>query len=251
MTVARKAFAPIEFKLSETGDVTVAFSRFNVIDHDGDVTFPGAFPVGKAVPMSAYGHTSWDGAPPVGKGTIGETPELGVFTGSFFMDTDQGRNTHATVKAMGDLQEWSYGYNVLAGGPGTFNGTLVRELRKLDPLEVSPVLLGAGIGTTTLAIKGGPPGPEAPYAEHLSWYSEGLPALLDRVKSRMDLRAAEGRKLTRADRALLEDLRDAFAGHLELVNGLLVIPEDPKAMARRLTQIMVEVETARLLGVTV
>src|SRR3989304_4612736 len=66
--ILRKAFTPFDFKLSETGDVTVAFSRFNVIDSDNDVTFPGAMPVGKSVPMSAFGHTSWDGALPTGVG---------------------------------------------------------------------------------------------------------------------------------------------------------------------------------------
>lgn len=149
-----KAFTPVEFKLNETGEISLAFSRFNVIDSDADVTFPGALPVGKAVPMSAYGHTSWDGALPFGKGTIREQGDLGIFDGSFFMETDQGRNGYHTVKAMGDLQDWSYGYDVLPpSGPGIFNGQRVRELRKLDVYEVSPVLMGAGVNLGTLAMK--------------------------------------------------------------------------------------------------
>ena len=112
----RKSFTPFEFKLSETGDVSVAFSRFNVIDSDGDVTFAGSMPIGKGIPMSAYGHTSWDGAPPTGKGVIGERSDLGIFDGSFFMETDQGRNAYHTTKAMADLQEWSYGYHIIDGG---------------------------------------------------------------------------------------------------------------------------------------
>lgn len=247
----RKSLAPIEFKLSEEGEVTVAFSRFNVIDRDGDVTFPGAFSAGKAVPMSDYGHTSWSGAKPVGKGVISETGDLGIFTGAFFMETDQGRNAHATVKAMGDLQEWSYAYKILDGGPGTFDGKRVRELRKLDPMEVSPVLLGAGIGTGTLAIKNGVPGPESPWSERLSWYVDGLTALLDHGKARADMRANEGRKLSRSDRARLEDLRDALMAHYEEVTGLLIVPEDPKSAARRAQEIMVLVEEARLYGVPV
>ena len=66
----RKTFTPMEFKLNESGDITVAFSRFNVVDSDNDVTFAGSMPIGKAVPMSAYGHTSWGGVPPTGKGVI-------------------------------------------------------------------------------------------------------------------------------------------------------------------------------------
>ena len=249
--VGYKAFTPTDLQLSESGEVLIAFSRLNVRDKDGDVTRPGAIPAGKAVPMSAYGHTSWDGALPVGKGILGESGDLGTFTGTFFMDTEQGRNAHATVKAMGDIQEWSYGYDILDGGPATFNGTNVRELRKLDIHEVSPVLRGAGVGTATLAIKSGAPGSDAPYAEQLSWYSDGLPALLDRVKSRVDIRAAEGRKLSRTDRARLEDLAAALEGHLAAVHDLLIVPEDPKAAERRLQAVMVEVETARMLGVPV
>ena len=203
-----KAFTPHEFKLSETGEVTIAFSRFNVIDSDNDVTFAGSMPAGKGVPMSAYGHTSWDGAPPTGKGVISEKADLGIFDGSFFMETDQGRNAYHTTKAMAELQEWSYGYNVLSGVPGTFEGKRVRELRKLDVFEVSPVLKGAGIGTATLAIKSGAPGSGVPLVEAVLWYSDGLPALLDRLKGHAATRATEGRKLSRGDRAALDDFID-------------------------------------------
>jgi hypothetical protein len=231
--VDRKAFTPIEFKLSETGDISVAFSRFNVVDSDEDVTFPGSMPAGKAVPMSEYGHTSWDGAPPTGKGLISEKSDLGVFDGAFFMETDQGRNAYHTTKAMADLQEWSYGYAVLEGGPGTFEGKRVRELRKLDVFEVSPVLKGAGVGTGTLAIKSGRPAPDAPYAELLSWYVDGLPDLLDRTKDRAVFRAKEGRVLSTANRAMLEELAAALDGHTTAVRDLLLstTPVDPAKQA--------------------
>jgi len=228
-----KAFRPYEFKLSETGDISLAFSRFNVIDSDQDVTFAGSMPTGKAVPMSAYGHTSWDGAPPTGKGIVSERGDLGVFDGSFFMETDQGRNAYHTTKAMAELQEWSYGYAVLDGGPGTFDGKSVRELRKLDVFEVSPVLKGAGVGTRTLAIKSGAPESDAPFATQLSWYSEGLPALLDRFKGHAAARLTEGRKLSRADRAALEDLVEQLDTNLASARELLIVqePADPALQA--------------------
>lgn len=207
----RKAFTPIEFKLSETGDVSIAFSRFNVIDSDNDVTFPGSMPIGKGVPMSAYGHTSWDGAPPTGKGLISEKGDLGIFDGSFFMETDQGRNAYHTTKAMGDLQEWSYGYQPLdPSGPGMFDGKRVRELRKLDVFEVSPVLKGAGVGTATLAIKSGAPDTGTPIPDQLLWYAEGLPALFGRIKSHIETRGKDGRPPSHADRAALDDLIEAY-----------------------------------------
>jgi len=246
MTIARKSFTPHEFKLSETGEVTVAFSRFNVIDADGDVTFAGALPVGKAVPMSAYGHTSWDGALPTGKGLIGERGDLGIFDGSYFMETDQGRNAYHTTKAMADLQEWSYGYKPLPpSGPGTFEGKRVRELRKLDVYEVSPVLKGAGVGTTTLAIKSGAPASDAPYAEQLLWYSEGLPALIDRFKGHAASRASEGRKLSRADRAAIEDLVESLDAQLAAARDLIAAAEPPPKSFDMTVEVLMA-EAARL-----
>jgi Caudovirus prohead serine protease len=242
----RKAFTPFEFKLSETGDITLAFSRFNVIDSDEDVTFPGAVPAGKSVPMSAYGHTSWDGIPPTGKGVLAEKGDLGIFEGSFFMTTDQGRNAYETVKAMGDLQEWSYGYNVLDGGPGVFDGKRVRELRKLDVFEVSPVLKGAGVGTGTLAIKSGAPGSDAPTAELISWHSASRAALMDRLKTHFAVRGVDGRELSRVDRALKADLEEAWKADLEI----LLAMEPPKAMVDPVTMDILLAE-ARLLGVPV
>lgn len=234
--ILRKSFTPHEFKLDDSGSVELAFAQLNVIDSDGDVTLPGAFGT-KDVPMSAYGHASWDGALPVGKGTISEAGSWAIFKGQFFMDTTAGRDTHATLKGLGPLAEFSYGYNVLDGGPGTFEGKAVRFLKSLDTFEVSPVLKGAGLGTHLRSIKSGAPASAAPYAEQLLWYSEGLPALIDRFKSHAATRASEGRKLSRADRAALEDLVETLDGQLSAARELLIVPEpvDPakQAMVRQ------------------
>lgn len=248
--ILRKAFAPVEFKLSETGSVKVAFSRFNVIDKDNDVTFAGALPVGKGVPMSAYGHTSWDGAPPIGKGVIGESGDLGIFDGGFFMETDQGRNAYHTVKAMADLQEWSYGYAVLPpSGPGVFEGKNVRLLKALDVWEVSPVLIGAGVGTGTLAIKSGAPEAGAPLADVQAWYAGWLPAYLDRIKSHAAARAMDGRKLSAADRQALDGLVESLDAHLKAARDLITADKPlPKALD---VTALVLAEEARRLGVIV
>lgn len=242
----RKTFTPTELKMDEAGIVELAFAQFNVIDSDGDVTLPGAFPA-KDVPMSAYGHTSWDGALPVGKGTISELGNWAIFKGQFFMDTTAGRETHATLKGLGPLAEFSYGYNVLDGEPGTFEGKRVRFLKALDPFEISPVLKGAGLGTHLRAIKSGAPGSDAPFATQLSWYSEGLPALLDRFKGHAAARLTEGRKLSRADRAALEDLIDTLDGQLGTARGLLADPP-PKALDVTVEVLLAE---ARRVGVPI
>ena len=61
--------------------------------------------------------------------------------------------TYKTVKNLGDLQEWSYGFKVLDDEIGEFQGKQVRILKKLDVYEVSPVLIGAGVGTGTTSLK--------------------------------------------------------------------------------------------------
>lgn len=144
----------LEVKLSgDQGQVEAVFARFNVVDHDGDVTIPGAFTDGQKVRISAYNHGSWQGALPVGKGVISQNDEAATLHGEFFMNTAGGRDTFEVVKQLEDLGEWSYGFDVAEESSGTFEGQSVRFLKRLDVHEVSPVLLGAGIGTQTVAMK--------------------------------------------------------------------------------------------------
>lgn len=151
-----KRLAHVEIKSEDRGEVEAVFSTFNVVDSDGDVTHPDAFEAGVVVPISAYGHQSWAGALPVGKGRIRVTGSEAVLDGKFFLDTTTGRDTFQTVKALAaeGLGEWSYGYDVLDSDRGDFDGQPVRFLKRLKVNEVSPVLVGAGVNTRTLAVKG-------------------------------------------------------------------------------------------------
>lgn len=144
--------APIEIKADgDPGEFRAVFATFNVIDHDGDVTVPGAFTDGQKVRIAYWAHR-WQDLP-VGRGEIHADDEKAWVDGRFFLDTMAGKETYQTVKNLDELQEWSYGFDVLEAEPGTFDGKDVMILRKLDVHEVSPVLLGAGIGTQTVAIK--------------------------------------------------------------------------------------------------
>jgi HK97 family phage prohead protease len=151
--MAHKSLSHVEIKSADRGEVSAAFSTFNVVDSDGDVTLPGAFEDGAEALISAYGHQSWSGALPVGKGRIRTTKSEAIFDGQFFMDTTQGRDTFAVVKALGGSQQWSYGFDVLDSEPGQFDGRDVKMLKRLKVHEVSPVLIGAGVNTRTLAVK--------------------------------------------------------------------------------------------------
>jgi HK97 family phage prohead protease len=153
MPAQTKAFtAPLTLKDDATpGAVQACFSTFNVIDKQGDVVLPGAFTPGVPVPL-IWAH-EWE-TMPVGKGTIEVHADRAVFNGAFHLQTQYSRDAYETVKAMGDLQEYSYGFDVDDAEPGEWEGQPVRLIRKFGRIyEVSPVLVGAGERTGTLAIK--------------------------------------------------------------------------------------------------
>lgn len=148
-----KQLCSVEIKNEVKGQVSAVFSTFNVIDSDGDVTRPGAFTDGAEVVISSYQHTSWGGALPVGKGRIRTTDTEAILEGQFFMDIPAARDTFMVVKELGARQQWSYGYDVIDAERGTFQGREVRFLNQQLVHEVSPVLVGAGVDTRTLAAK--------------------------------------------------------------------------------------------------
>ncbi len=145
----------VEIKDAEKGIVQAAFAKLEAKDYDDDWTLSGAFGEQK-VRVSAYGHGSWMGELPIGRGTIREENGEAVADLQFFVSTQHGREHFEVIKEMGDLQEWSYGFDVLETGELTEElreKGVRRVLKKLKVHEVSPVLLGAGIGTRTLAVK--------------------------------------------------------------------------------------------------
>lgn len=152
----RKAFGRVELKDADQGLVSAIFSTFDVVDLDGDVVRKSAFKEGTPVRISAYNHASWQGALPVGKGVIRVTDREAICDMQFNMKTQAGRDTFETIKQMGELQEYSWGFNVTDSESVDMEGKSVRVIKSVDVFEVSPVLLGAaGPGRTrTLAVKG-------------------------------------------------------------------------------------------------
>lgn len=157
--LATKALADFELKADKAGAFRATIATFNTVDHDGDVTFPGAFPVGKDLIVGAYNHSSMPplNALPTGKGTIGADASRAWVDGQFFLDTPHGAAMYATVKNLGPTAEWSYTYPKPKTAPlADFKDafpTAVRGLVVVDPFEASTVIKGAGIGTGTDYIK--------------------------------------------------------------------------------------------------
>jgi hypothetical protein len=192
----------VEVKDADKGQVTAVVATMDVIDLDGDVTKQGAFTDGAEVLISAYGHASWGGALPVGKGVIRASKTDAVLDGQFFLDTTAGRDTFATVKALGSMQEWSYGYDAVKYSFGEQDGQHVRFLEQLKVFEVSPVLQGAGVGTRTLSAKN-----HMKFADEAQAVLAALQGLTGRAADVMAMRAEKGKGLSPESAGLLEQVR--------------------------------------------
>jgi HK97 family phage prohead protease len=240
--------ARIAFKDGEEGAVSALFSHFNSIDQSGDVVLPSFFTDGQAIPMAAWGH-DWGSLPP-GKGVIRVTPEGAVFEGNFFLNTPQGKAHYETVKAMGDLQEWSFGFRVLAANPGVKDGKEVRFLEKGETFEASPVLVGDNRNTYTAAIKSG-----TPLGEHSDVALAAVSEFVARAKARADVREKEGRVLSRSNRdqlgAHLAELR-RLSDEIEALLDATDPDKDRDEKAAALAAVIdAELTLARLSGVAV
>lgn len=187
-----KSLSRIEVKDADKGEIVAVFATLNVIDSDGDVTLKGAFENGAKVRISAYGHKSWEGALPVGKGVIKEVGNEAIFEGRVFLDTAAGRDTFTVIKELGEdgLQEFSYGYDPVEYSFGEHEGQDVRFLSKLKVHEVSPVLLGAGVGTRLLTAKSG-----MKFSEHTESVLADVDELVARATDVVALRAEKGKAI--------------------------------------------------------
>lgn len=257
MTEAQRTLAPekkrvslgFDLKADSEGAFRARICKYGVTDHDGDVTLRGAFPVGKELVISAYMHGSWTGALPVGKGVVSDDEQFAYVDGQFLIDTTDGLDTYKVVKALGKLMEWSYGFHVLEKSTDpadlTGYGGAWRLLKKVEPFEASPVLLGAGIETGTEFVKS--------LGMQLRDHEALARALDAEVVARWKALAAsirtEGKALSdeRRQRAAADEVamrksgqdRIALADELKAVLGEIT-PEPPKAALAGLVDVLID-----------
>ena len=154
-----KSFGPFEIKSEDRGEVVAVVATLGVVDKDGDVILPGAFPPGGSrVKLSGYGHdVVTEGAAPVGKGMVYEEDGRAIFKGQFFMSTQRGREAFHTTKELGAEGEWSFGFPKAVKTADLTDEWRTKGARRiiagLMPIEASPVFVGAGWGTGTLLTK--------------------------------------------------------------------------------------------------
>ena len=227
--IERKAVS-LELDDAKEGSFVARIATLDVIDKDGDLTKPGAFKANSEVLISAYQHGSWMGSLPVGKAIIKEDGPDAIAIGEFNLKTDAGRDHYEAVKFTGGLQEWSYGFKVEESDEETRDGQKVRILKKVTVFEISPVLLGAGIDTATLAIKA----EKATYTDQSEAVLAAVTDLVTRTKSLADLRRKEGRVLSSKNRERMKGLLDMLSTVASDLKGLLdaTEPVDDEKLAQ-------------------
>lgn len=236
------------------GKVEAVFSVFNEIDSDGDVVLPNSIKsgYGDAGVAMVWAH---DWKKPIGRGEIVQDGSKAVFKGQFIMDTQEGRDAYATVKAMGDLQQWSFGYEVMDSENGTFQkdgySTEARYLKELKVWEVSPVLVGANQNTYTVGVKEKSESNSGlTLADESDELLTNLSALLKRFKELTALRLKKEKTLSDNSTNILMNLQDALQEAYQDLNTYLEVgaPEELKDEEDTLDATTLLLETNRVLA---
>ena len=263
----------------EAGTVEAVFSVFNEVDSDGDVVLPKSIRSGygdKGVAM-VWGH-DWKNI--IGKGKIVQDDDKAVFKGSFNLNTNAGKEAYETVKAMSDLQQWSFGFEVLDSEVGMFqkDGGEEKEVRYLKDLkvwEVSPVMVGANQNTGTVMLKNleendnevmeqNEAGVETLDNENktitenvgLRFTDEvdnlliKMTALLKRAKELTALRLGKEKTLSSESTEALESLKDALQDMHQDIDTLLSIGADNEVLENELDANELFRDTTQLLADT-
>ena len=128
----------------ELGIVTAMFAQMDIVDRGGDVIQQGAFGEQEVV-VSAFNHASsrfMGGDLPVGKGKIFEKGDEAIAELQFFLNTEAGREHFEVIKALGGLQEYSFGFQVTETGELTEDQKLlVTRARKIERFLGQPMFV--------------------------------------------------------------------------------------------------------------
>lgn len=160
MDLELKSFGGMEVTDGDKGEVQAVVATLNVVDRDRDVFLPGSFPAAAPVVLSDFDHSVvLKRDPPVGKGIITVVEDKAILTGQFFLGTIRGRDTFERVRGMGPEGQWSIGFSRKAVKSAALTPEwrvkgASRLIAGVRPWEASPVLVGAGVDTATIAVKG-------------------------------------------------------------------------------------------------
>lgn len=144
-------------EMDEGGKGLARIATLSAVDHDGDTYLPGAFGWKSGGQWCSILPAHDRRATPLGKARVYEEGDQALAELSFNLDIPEAKGWHSAIMfdlAQGEsVQEYSYGYNLVEFDYEQRGSDRVRKFKKVEVLEVSPVLKGAGIGTGTLSIK--------------------------------------------------------------------------------------------------
>lgn len=240
----KRITAPLTLKADGAeGSVQSVFSTFDVLDRGGDIVLASAFTHGQELPMT-WSH---DWSMPVGKGVVLVDPTQAIFDGQFFMDTAAGQEAYKTVRALGNLQQWSWGFHVTDAAFEQRDGEFIRIIKSAEIFEVSPVLVGEGMNTHTLGIKGG-----MPYTDEAEAVLAAVKGYVERTGALATLRRKSGRVLSDANMQRLAAMHDSMSQVVTDMEALMK-ENEPPAKAADITALLMEYQriVARQNGVLV
>lgn len=205
MSTEQKSIRAEIKQADDSGAFEAVIATLGVIDHDGDIIEAGAFDGATISIVPAHDHSSI----PLGKAKMEDRGNVAVAVGQFNLDVMAAKEWVSALKF--DLknppavQEWSFAFRVLDSEEETRDGQPVRILKKMDVMEVSPVLRGAGKGTGTLRVKG-------TFEQQLAKTLTALTDVLVRAKEIAALRAAKEKPKALSDerKAQIEKVREAW-----------------------------------------
>lgn len=170
--IEHKTFDSVEIKaVGDDGTFESVIATLNTRDKDDDIIVPGAFGNATISVVPAHDHSSV----PLGKAKMEDRGNLAVAKGRFNLDIPAAKDWHSALKFdlenLPAVQEWSFAFRPVDAEMDTIDGERVRILKKMDVMEISPVLRGAGVGTGTLSVKRRNPAyrPSARLVSRLRW----------------------------------------------------------------------------------
>jgi hypothetical protein len=193
--------------MDEAGHGLARLADLTQVDHDGDTYTPGAFSWKEGGEQWCPMLPAHDRmAMPIGKARVYEEGGVAYAELHLNLDTQAGKEWHASLKfdlATGrPAQEWSYGFSTIDAVDEQRGRDRVRNLKRVDVHEVSPVVRGAGVGTATLMMKS-----HGSLADQLDQVIEALEDVAERAGDVASLRQAEGRPMSKARREQLSTIK--------------------------------------------
>ena len=214
MDIEHKRFKGEIKQTDGEGSFEAVIATLDVVDSDGDIIMPGAFQNATLSVLPAHDSRHI----PLGKAKMEDRGDKAVAVGKFNLDVAAAKEWSSALKF--DLehppavQEWSFAYHVVESEMETRDEKEVRILKKLDVIEVSPVLRGAGVGTGTIAAK-------QRFVDQLDSTLKALDDTLERAKSIAKLRANNDKPGILSDnhKASIKAMREKFEEIQTLLSG--------------------------------